>query len=191
MLSLIAPLPHVQAIVLAPGAPNAARMGSMSSRCALPPQACATEDEDDSIAGEEVEIELQRLRLQSRAMEDRLCDEPDLTDADAWAEEVRLLGARAEKAELAAKKAEKERRTSLINVAGGLLWGGAVVGGQYCVKEGIVPAEGALAALALGFPLLSWTGLLGNWRGEDVEWRAQRKREREREAERKRREGPS
>ena len=94
------------------------------------------------------------------------------------AEERRVLKARVIRAQA---KAAREEKTNAVNAAGGLLWGAIFVGAQYTVKEEVVPAStalGAIATLSVLIGVLSATGILGNWRGEDIEWREAQARRR-------------
>lgn len=160
------------------------------------------------------------MRLLRRAEQEALTRESiDLGDPLTWEAERDLLSTRASRAGAAERKAERQERAERVQTAGGILFGAAMLGAQWSVKEGLVPAELALGAplgctwwlsrrlhkqllgmrshasaspsqmhthttacagvLALGAPLLSALGFLGNWRGEDVEWRAEQKRMRE------------
>lgn len=131
---------------------------------------CCAESADD----ESLQLELQRLRLQKRA--DSLTDESlDMSDEDVWVAEQELLKARTDAEYL---KKRKAKYASIQNI-GGVLWAIAILGVQYSVKEGLVPSEAALATLALSGPILAATGLLGNWRGEDIEWREEQQRRKE------------
>ena len=129
-------------------------------------------------SGIDLEIDLQRVRLQMREEEDSLTGDFDLDDSDTWAAETELLRARTAKSEAGAIKAARKEKYPLTGTAlyGGVLFAAAVLGAQYAVKEGLVPAELSLAALALTGPVLAASGSLANWRGEDIEESAGQKR---------------
>jgi proline iminopeptidase len=121
-------------------------------------------------SGIDLEIDLQRVRLQMREEEDSLTGDFDLDDSDTWAAETELLRARTAKSEAEAIKEARKEKYPLTGTAlyGGVLFAAAVLGAQYAVKEGLVPAELSLVALALTGPALAASGSLANWRGEDV-----------------------
>ena len=125
-------------------------------------------------SGVDLEIDLQRVRLQMREEEDSLTGDFDLDDSDTWAAETELLRVRqgrAAKSEAGAIKEARKEKYPLTGTAlyGGVLFAAAVLGAQYAVKEGLVPAELSLVALALTGPVLAASGSLANWRGEDIE----------------------
>lgn len=130
------------------------------------------------VSGVDLEIDLQRVRLQMREDEDTLTGELDLDDSDTWAAETELLRTRTAKSEAGAIKEARKEKYPYTGIAlyGGVLWAVAVLGAQYAVKEGLVPAGLSLAALALTGPVLVASGSMGNWRGEDIELKAGQKR---------------
>ena len=131
-----------------------------------------------SDALDDLEIELQRVRLQMREEEDSLTGELDLDDSATWAAETEVLRARTAKSKAGAIAAARKEKYPLTGTAlySGVLLAAAVFGAQYAVKEGLVSAELSLVALALVGSALAGSGSLVNWRGEDIEEGAVQKR---------------
>lgn len=138
---------------------------------------------DDPEEGWQPELELVRYRLEGRAQSDSLSESTtDLSDPETWAAQTGLLKERAKRTAAAEDRGERTKRKDVIDALGGLSFGATMLGANWAVKEELLSADTALASLA-GLALLAGAlgagELLGNWRGEDVEWRAEQKRLRE------------
>jgi len=117
------------------------------------------------------------MRLEGRY----LSDATDLSDPDEWAVETELLRKRAGRLAAAEERGKRNRRKDFVDAVGGLSMGAALLGANWAVKEQWLTAEAALGSIA-GLSVLAGalgaSEVLGNWRGEDVEWRAEQKRRR-------------
>jgi hypothetical protein len=128
--------------------PSAARTGT--------PYLFGREDVGDE--SDALELEWHRMRLESRAEMSTLTEESvDLDDEETWTAEVEILGARTAAADAIRRRAAGVRRHARLQLLG---FGAVFLGAQWAASHGRMAPELALAAIALGFPLLSATTLL-------------------------------
>ena len=108
----------------------------------------------------------------------------DLSDPSVWKAETDVLSRRAENIEAAQQREQRQVQKERMDLLGGLAMGAALLGAHWAAKQEVASAEvalGAFAGLSAVVGVLGATGVLGNWRGEDVEFRAEQQRRRDEE----------